>query len=248
MTKPRTSGRRSSGSRATVPYRAANTPPRSMSPTTMAGKPAALATRRLTMSWSSRLISAGLPAPSQMTTSNRAAGRRGRRGPSSAGRAWPRGRRRRPGGPTGRPSTTTWLVRSPVGLSRMGFMATSGSTPAASACTPWARPISWPDGVTKELSAMFWALNGATLTPRRASSRHRPVTTCSCRRRCVVPHTIRAPGSRRLQRRRPGGPGRRRRAPRCGPCPADPKLAQSRTRMPWPASAVAQAGGARTRT
>ena len=31
-----------------------------------------------------------------------------------------------------------------VGLSRMGFIRTSGATPAASACTTWARPISSP--------------------------------------------------------------------------------------------------------
>ena len=79
--------------------------------------------------------------------------------------------------PMGWPRTTTWLERSPVGLRRIGFMATSGSIPAASAWTPWARPISWPLGVTNELSAMFWALNGATFTPWRWSSRHRPVTT-----------------------------------------------------------------------
>ena len=100
------------------------------------------------MSWSSRLISAGEPAPSQSTTSKRA--RRSASAASAVGS--------RPGlaswysaaviTPTGRPRTITWLVRSPVGLSRMGFMATSGSTPAASACTPWARPISRPSVVT----------------------------------------------------------------------------------------------------
>ncbi len=44
-------------------------------------------------------------------------------------------------------------------------MATSGSTPAAMACMAWARPISWPAGVTNEFKAMFCALNGATRTP-----------------------------------------------------------------------------------
>ncbi len=44
--------------------------------------------------------------------------------------------------------TTTWLVRSPVGFKRIGFMATSGVTRAASAWMPWARPISCPSGVT----------------------------------------------------------------------------------------------------
>ena len=41
-------------------------------------------------------------------------------------------------------------------------MSTCGSTPAASACATWARPISPPSRVTKLLSAMFCALNGAT--------------------------------------------------------------------------------------
>ena len=46
-----------------------------------------------------------------------------------------------------------------------GFMAASGSTPAAAACSAWARPISAPLAVTAELLAMFWALKGATRTP-----------------------------------------------------------------------------------
>ncbi len=41
-------------------------------------------------------------------------------------------------------------------------MSTVGSTPAASACAAWARPISHPSAVTAALSAMFCALNGAT--------------------------------------------------------------------------------------
>ena len=69
MTKPLTRAWSAGPSRATVPNRAANTPPRSMSPTTMTGSPAARASPMLAMSVSRRLISAGLPAPSQMTTS-----------------------------------------------------------------------------------------------------------------------------------------------------------------------------------
>ena len=45
----------------------------------------------------------------------------------------------------------------------MGFIRTSGATPAASACTTWARPISKPSGVMAELRAMFWDLKGAAL-------------------------------------------------------------------------------------
>ena len=40
-------------------------------------------------------------------------------------------------------------------------MSTLGSTPAASACAAWARPIS-PPSATQAFRAMFWALNGAT--------------------------------------------------------------------------------------
>src|SRR6266511_573619 len=56
-----------------------------------------------------------------------------------------------------------------------------------------ALPISWPDGVTNELSAMFWALNGATRTPRRCSRRHSPVTTWLFPVSLPVPHTMSAP-------------------------------------------------------
>ena len=69
ITKPEMSAWSAGESRASVPYMAANTPPRSMSPTTMTGRPAARARPMLATSVSRRLISAGLPAPSQMTTS-----------------------------------------------------------------------------------------------------------------------------------------------------------------------------------
>ena len=49
---------------------------------------------------------------------------------------------------TGWPMTTTWLVSAPVGLRSTGFIATSGSTPAAMAWAAWARAISWPVVVT----------------------------------------------------------------------------------------------------
>jgi hypothetical protein len=52
-----------------------------------------------------------------------------------------------------------------------------GARPAARACIACARPISPHSTVTAELFDMFWALNGATFTPRRASTRHSPVTT-----------------------------------------------------------------------
>ena len=56
----------------------------------------------------------------------------------------------------------TWLPVCELGLSSTGFMSTCGSTPAARAWYACARPSSPPSGVTNELSAMFWALNGAT--------------------------------------------------------------------------------------
>ena len=75
-------------------------------------------------------------------------------------------------------------------------MATSGSTPAANACTHWACPISPPSAVTAALRAMFWPLNGATRTPWRARRRHRPVTTHDLPASLVVPHTTRPPFTR----------------------------------------------------
>src|SRR5262249_46972518 len=72
-TNPATSAWSSRLSRASVPYSAASAPPRSMSATTITGRPAARARPMLAMSCARRLISAGLPAPSQMTASNRSA-------------------------------------------------------------------------------------------------------------------------------------------------------------------------------
>ena len=70
--------------------------------------------------------------------------------------------------PIGLPITTTWHELSPSAFSRIGFIAASAGTPAASACTACARPISAPSRVTAELSAMFCDLNGATRRPRLA--------------------------------------------------------------------------------
>ena len=74
--------------------------------------------------------------------------------------------------PMGLPSAMTWLFRSEVGFNRIGFMSTWGSTPAAWACTTWARPISSPSFVAKLFSAMFWLLNGATFRPSSLNMRH----------------------------------------------------------------------------
>ena len=72
-------------------------------------------------------------------------------------------------------------------------MAASGSTPAASACTHWACPISAPPAVTAALSAMFCALKGATFTPRPASNRHNPATRNDLPASLPVPHTSNPP-------------------------------------------------------
>lgn len=70
---------------------------------------------------------------------------------------------------------TTWLERSPPGLSSTGFISADGSTRAACACIAWARPISAPSRVTNEFSDMFCALKGATFTPGApATGRSRP--------------------------------------------------------------------------
>ena len=70
--------------------------------------------------------------------------------------------------PTTRPCTTTWLPTSLCGFSSTGFMWTVGGTPAARACSAWARPISPPSAVTAALLDMFCGLNGRTLRPCRA--------------------------------------------------------------------------------
>ena len=56
----------------------------------------------------------------------------------------------------------TWLC----GFSRTGFMCTLGGTPAARACSAWARPISPPSAATAALFDMFCGLNGRTFRPR----------------------------------------------------------------------------------
>ena len=61
-----------------------------------------------------------------------------------------------------------------VGFSRIGFISTDGSTPAASACTTCARPISSPSFVMNEFRAMFCALNGATRYPSCRNTRQSP--------------------------------------------------------------------------
>ena len=72
-------------------------------------------------------------------------------------------------------------------------MSADGSMPAAAACMACARPISAPSSVTNEFSDMFWALNGATCTPCRASHRHNPATSTLLPASEPVPATSNVP-------------------------------------------------------
>ena len=65
----------------------------------------------------------------------------------------------------------------PSGLRRIGFISALGAIPAAAAWTACERPISAPSAHTAALFDIFWALKGATRTPRRAKSRHSAVTS-----------------------------------------------------------------------
>src|SRR5471032_752988 len=83
--------------------------------------------------------------------------------------------------------------RSLVGLSSTGLKSISASTPAAIACSAWARPISPPSTVTALFSAMFCGLNGATRMPPRRASRHKPATSVLLPASEVVPWIISVP-------------------------------------------------------
>ncbi|MNV81999.1 hypothetical protein D3C71_1757070 [compost metagenome] len=83
---------------------------------------------------------------------------------------------------------------SASGLSSSGFMRTSGTQPAASACRYWAVPIS-PQapsaaGTTRAWLLMFCALNGATLKPWLRYQRHSAVVTQLLPAPLLVPSTI----------------------------------------------------------
>ena len=118
-----------------------------------------------TMSCLLRFTSPGLPAPS-MTIASYSAARESKASFAAAkggfrSRVYSQNSRF----PTGFPRTITWEPVSLLGLSRTGFIRTSGSIRQAWAWTTCARPISPPSRVTKELSDMFCALNGATRRP-----------------------------------------------------------------------------------
>ena len=167
-----------------------------MSPTTTTGRSAAWASPMFAMSVARRLISAGEPAPSQTTTSNRDR-RSARVAVTTSSSAALRSRYDSAlTVPCARPSTTTCDDRSLPGLSSTGLNATLGASPHACACMAWARPISPPSAVTTELLLMFCALNGATDTPWRASHRQMPATSALLPASEVVPATSSAPRRR----------------------------------------------------
>ena len=78
-----------------------------------------------------------------------------------------------------------------MGFIRIGFISADGSSPAAAACTTCARPISSPSAVTKELSAMFWDLKGATRKPSCRSTRRIPAVSMVLPAPDMVPWIIR---------------------------------------------------------
>ena len=144
---------------------------------------------------SSRLISAGLPAPSQMTTSKRP--RRSASAPSTTSAQRRLGalvRRRRSRIRHGRPMTITWLrpVRRRLEQDRVHGHLRLGSRPPAPG-PPGPGRSRAPSAVTTELSDMFWALNGAT-GPRDgpAAGTARPPTVV-LPALDAVPHTMSAP-------------------------------------------------------
>src|SRR5271155_1057966 len=174
-----------------------------MSPTMTTGRFAARARPMFTKSVARKLISAGGPAPSQITTSNSVRNCAN----SSCTIAESLLRSDQYSAAVTEPATcppiTSCEVVSLPGLSRIGLNRTLGARPAARACIAWARPISPPSTVTAELFDMFCALNGATRMPLRASNRQSPATTTDFPASELVPATSSAPLTASGQRSRP---------------------------------------------
>ena len=144
------------------------------------------------------------------------------------------------------PMTMTWEPVSLLGLSRTGFIRTSGSMRQAWAWTTCARPISPPSRVTKELSDMFWALNGATRRPSWRRIRQRaavrmllpafePVPwNMSVGVRCAGRRFwVRFPGPSRRERQRRSFSGAVRTATRKKRSSRPAKLSQTRMAIPF---------------
>src|SRR6201996_9248409 len=164
-----------------------------MSPTRITGRLVARARPMLTKSVARKLISAGDPAPSQITASNSARNCDNSSSTTSSNRLRCDQYSVAVTASVACPRITSCEVVSLPGLSRIGLNRTLGSRPAARACIAWARPISPPSTVTAELFDMFCALNGATRIPLRANSRQSPATTTDFPASEVVPATSSAP-------------------------------------------------------
>ena len=203
--KPRIIAASASSSTALVPTRLAMTPPRSMSPTSTTGTSAARAKPILAMSPALRFTSDAEPAPSTRTRSASSDSREKLSRTASMRRGFQDWYSRAFAVPTTRPCTTTCEPISLWGFSSTGFMWTLGATPAARACSAWARPISPPSAVTAALFDMFCGLKGRTFRPLRAKTRHRPATRSDLPTLEPVPWIIRA----RIRTRRLPAPSRR---------------------------------------
>ena len=92
--------------------------------------------------------------------------------------------------PWGLPLSTTCEVWSEFGFSSSGFISVLQGIPAASACTAWARPISRPSGVAKELRAIFCALKGAGVYPSCRKILQNPAATTLLPTSLPVPANI----------------------------------------------------------
>ena len=149
-----------------MPTSWAITPPRSMSPASTTGTPAARAKPMLAMSPHAQIdLGRAARALDQDQVGLPREPGEARQHPAAGAAASARGSRGRCSCRSTRPCTTTWAPVSLCGLSRTGFMSTRGSTPQARACSACARPISPPSAVTAALLLMFCGLNGRTRRP-----------------------------------------------------------------------------------
>jgi hypothetical protein len=209
--KPRISAASLSPTTARVPTIWAMTPPRSMSPTSTTGTPAACANPMLAMSLRRRLTSAALPAPSTSTRSASALIRAKLSSTASSRRGFQAWYSRALAEPATLPCTTICEPISLWGLRSTGFMCTEVGAKLARAWRAWARPISPPSAVTAALLDMFCGLNGRTTRPRRAKARQRPATISDLPTSEPVPWNIRQRASM-VRTRCPSAPSRRRRS------------------------------------
>ena len=94
----------------------------------------------------------------------------------------------------------TSLLLSPLGLSSTGFMAASGSRPAAQAWTAWEYAISPPLQSTQAFRLMFCPLKGTGCSPRCNRWRQSAVVIKDLPAPLLVPSTIRGVAAAALGR------------------------------------------------